>query len=154
MKNVSVKMEADANPGTGFGDWLRRGHCISGRCRGYRRRTTRAPSLASAADLVADQLVITRLMDEVEREQEVLNATFYRLSRTPETVDRATCWPTWIRPIATLRSWWTRRAAVRTARSGRICAARPRLFDRSRELLDRQEDARSPLAICSFGMRR
>jgi signal transduction histidine kinase len=43
----------------------------------------------SSADLVADQLVITRLMDEVEREQEVLNATFYRLSRTPETVDRA-----------------------------------------------------------------
>jgi signal transduction histidine kinase len=44
---------------------------------------------SSSADLVADQLVITRLMDEVEREQEVLNAAFYRLTRTPETVDRA-----------------------------------------------------------------
>jgi signal transduction histidine kinase len=43
----------------------------------------------SSADLVADQLVITRLMDEVEREQEVLNAAFYQLTRTPETVDRA-----------------------------------------------------------------
>src|SRR5580698_11661711 len=43
----------------------------------------------SSADLVADQLVITRLMDEVEREQEVLNTAFYRLLRTPETVDRA-----------------------------------------------------------------
>src|SRR5689334_8081147 len=41
-----------------------------------------------AADLVSDQLVITRLLDEVEREQEVLNTAFYRLSRTPETVDR------------------------------------------------------------------
>src|ERR1700722_6999866 len=43
----------------------------------------------SSADLVADQLVITRLMDEVEREQEVLNAAFYRLTRTPGMVDRA-----------------------------------------------------------------
>src|SRR5579863_5784213 len=43
----------------------------------------------SSADLVADQLVITRLMDEVEREQEVLNTAFYRLSRTPEMVNRA-----------------------------------------------------------------
>jgi signal transduction histidine kinase len=43
----------------------------------------------NSADLVADQLVITRLMDEVEREQEVLNAAFYRLTRTPEMVDRA-----------------------------------------------------------------
>lgn len=42
----------------------------------------------SAADLVSDQLVITRLLDEVEREQEVLNTAFYRLSRTPEIVDR------------------------------------------------------------------
>ena len=42
-----------------------------------------------AADLVADQLVVTRLLDEVEREQEVLNTAFYRLSRTPEIVDRA-----------------------------------------------------------------
>jgi signal transduction histidine kinase len=44
---------------------------------------------ASAAGLVADQLVITRLLDEVEREQEALNAAFYRLSRAPENVDRA-----------------------------------------------------------------
>ena len=43
---------------------------------------------ASAAGLVADQLVITRLLDEVEREQQVLNAAFYRLSRTPDEVDR------------------------------------------------------------------
>jgi signal transduction histidine kinase len=43
---------------------------------------------ASAAGLVSDQLVITRLLDEVEREQEVLNAAFYRLSRTPDLVDR------------------------------------------------------------------
>jgi signal transduction histidine kinase len=42
----------------------------------------------SAADLVADQLVITRLLDEMGREQEVLNNAFYRLSRTPEIVDR------------------------------------------------------------------
>ena len=44
---------------------------------------------ASAAGLVADQLVITRLLDEVEREQEALNAAFYRLTRAPEKVDRA-----------------------------------------------------------------
>lgn len=43
----------------------------------------------SASELVADQLVITRLLDEVEREQGVLNASFYRLARTPETVDRS-----------------------------------------------------------------
>ncbi|PYT11830.1 MAG: hypothetical protein DMG59_25270, partial [Acidobacteria bacterium] len=43
---------------------------------------------ASAAGLVADQLVTTRLLDEVEREQEVLNTAFYRLSRAPEIVDR------------------------------------------------------------------
>jgi signal transduction histidine kinase len=44
---------------------------------------------ASTEALVADQLVITRLLDEVEREQEALNAAFYRLSRAPENVDRA-----------------------------------------------------------------
>jgi signal transduction histidine kinase len=44
---------------------------------------------ASASGLVADQLVITRLLDEVEREQEALNAAFYRMSRAPENVDRA-----------------------------------------------------------------
>ncbi len=43
---------------------------------------------ASAAGLVSDQLVIARLLDEVEREQEVLNAAFYRLSRFPDMVDR------------------------------------------------------------------
>lgn len=43
----------------------------------------------NSSDLVMDQLVITRLLDEVEREQQVLNAAFYRLSRTPEMVDRA-----------------------------------------------------------------
>jgi signal transduction histidine kinase len=44
---------------------------------------------ASTGALVADQLVITRLLDEVEREQEALNAAFYRMSRAPENVDRA-----------------------------------------------------------------
>src|SRR5580704_15905105 len=43
----------------------------------------------NSAELVSDQLVITRLMDEVEREQEVLNAALFRLIRTPESVDRA-----------------------------------------------------------------
>jgi signal transduction histidine kinase len=43
----------------------------------------------NSADLEMDQLVITRLLDEVEREQQVLNSAFYRLSRTPEMVDRA-----------------------------------------------------------------
>jgi signal transduction histidine kinase len=42
----------------------------------------------TAAGLVSDQLTITRLLDEVEREQGVLNAAFYRLSRTPGDVDR------------------------------------------------------------------
>jgi signal transduction histidine kinase len=42
-----------------------------------------------ASDLVTDQLVITRLLDEVEQEQGVLNASFYRLSRTPQSVDRS-----------------------------------------------------------------
>jgi len=44
---------------------------------------------ASTGALVADQLAITRLLDEVEREQEALNAAFYRMSRAPENVDRA-----------------------------------------------------------------
>lgn len=44
---------------------------------------------ATTEALVADQLVITRLLDEVEREQEALNAAFYRMSRAPEKVDRA-----------------------------------------------------------------
>ena len=42
----------------------------------------------NALSLVSDQLVISRLLDDVEREQEVLNTVFYRLSRTPEIVDR------------------------------------------------------------------
>ncbi|MGH9559151.1 MAG: sensor histidine kinase [Bryobacteraceae bacterium] len=42
----------------------------------------------SAAGLVNNQLVIARLLDEVEREQEVLNTAFYQLSRTPGIVDR------------------------------------------------------------------
>jgi signal transduction histidine kinase len=44
---------------------------------------------ASTEAMVADQLVITRLLDEVEHEQGALNAAYYRLSRTPEKVDRA-----------------------------------------------------------------
>src|ERR1700733_4427284 len=43
----------------------------------------------SASDLVTDQLVITHLLDEVQREQDVLNTSFYKLSRTPEAVDRS-----------------------------------------------------------------
>ena len=43
----------------------------------------------SAAALVADQLVITRLLDEVEGEQGALTASYDRLSRTSETVDRS-----------------------------------------------------------------
>src|SRR5579872_1759957 len=43
---------------------------------------------ASASGLVSNQLIIARLLDEVEREQEVLNAAFYRLSSTPDVVDR------------------------------------------------------------------
>ena len=50
---------------------------------------TNAHSIASsAAGLVADQLVVARLIDEVEREQEVLNAAFYRLSQAPDLIDR------------------------------------------------------------------
>src|ERR1700684_3862279 len=48
---------------------------------------------ASTEALVADQLVITRLLDEVEREQVALNAAYYRLSRAPEKVERANYWP-------------------------------------------------------------
>jgi signal transduction histidine kinase len=43
---------------------------------------------SSAASLVNNQLVIANLLDEVEREQGVLNAAFYRLSRAPAAVDR------------------------------------------------------------------
>jgi signal transduction histidine kinase len=43
---------------------------------------------ASTARLVDSQLTITRLLDEVEREQQALNIVFYRISRSPEDVDR------------------------------------------------------------------
>ena len=42
----------------------------------------------SAASLVDEQLTTTRLMQEVESEQEALNAVFYKLSRGPDQVDR------------------------------------------------------------------
>lgn len=43
----------------------------------------------STAELVRSELVTTRLIDELQREQETLNATFYRLSRGgPELLDR------------------------------------------------------------------
>jgi signal transduction histidine kinase len=42
----------------------------------------------SVAGLLNNQLVIARLLDEVEREQEVLNTAFYRLSSEPGEVDR------------------------------------------------------------------
>lgn len=43
----------------------------------------------SASALVADQLVITNLLDEVQQEQGALTASFYRLSGNPESVDRS-----------------------------------------------------------------
>jgi signal transduction histidine kinase len=43
----------------------------------------------STAELVRSELVTTRLIDDLQREQDTLNATFYRLSRGPELVDRA-----------------------------------------------------------------
>src|SRR5215831_6449598 len=43
---------------------------------------------ASATELVNNQLVTARLLDEVEREQSVLNATLYGISNTPDAVDR------------------------------------------------------------------
>jgi signal transduction histidine kinase len=45
-------------------------------------------SEANINKLVNDQLVVARLLDDVEREQEVLNTIFYRLSHAPEIVDR------------------------------------------------------------------
>lgn len=44
--------------------------------------TNARSTAASAAGLVSDQLTIARLLDEVEREQSVLNGAFYRLSGT------------------------------------------------------------------------
>jgi signal transduction histidine kinase len=48
-----------------------------------------ARSIAAGAALVRDQLVIVRLLDGVEREQNVLNAAFYRLSDQSSELDRA-----------------------------------------------------------------
>ncbi len=42
----------------------------------------------STAGLVRSELVTTRLIDELQREQDTLNATFYKLSHGPELVDR------------------------------------------------------------------
>jgi len=47
-----------------------------------------ARSLAASAALVRDQLVVVRLLDEVQREQNVLNAAFYRLSNEQTGIDR------------------------------------------------------------------
>ncbi len=44
---------------------------------------------ASAARLVSEQSVTTRLIDEIQSEQVTLNAIFYMLGRKPERVDRA-----------------------------------------------------------------
>src|SRR5579871_6159043 len=43
---------------------------------------------ASAAELVRNQLVTASLLDEVEREQEVLNAALYRLSSALDAATR------------------------------------------------------------------
>ncbi len=43
---------------------------------------------ASSAELVNNQLVTARLLDEIDREQGVLNATLYRLSSTPADLNR------------------------------------------------------------------
>lgn len=48
-----------------------------------------ARAIRSSADtLVHDQLVIEQVLDEVQREQTVLNTAFYSLSSTPDLVDR------------------------------------------------------------------
>ena len=41
----------------------------------------------SSSALVQNQLVTTRLIDELQREQETVNAVFYKLSRNPELAD-------------------------------------------------------------------
>ena len=43
---------------------------------------------ASATELVNNQLLTARLLDEVEREQGILNAIVYRLSNAPDAVNR------------------------------------------------------------------
>lgn len=42
----------------------------------------------SAAELVRSQTMLTRLVDEIQREQENLNAVYYTLGRHPDQVDR------------------------------------------------------------------
>ena len=42
----------------------------------------------SAGALVRNQLVTTRLIEELQREQDTVNAAFYKISRNPEAVDR------------------------------------------------------------------
>jgi len=42
----------------------------------------------SVADLVGEELVATRLLDDIEHEQTALSAVFLKLSRDPEAVDR------------------------------------------------------------------
>ncbi len=42
----------------------------------------------NVADLVGEELVATRLLDDVQQEQAALTAVFYKLSRDPEQVDR------------------------------------------------------------------
>lgn len=42
----------------------------------------------SAGALVRNQLVTTRLIEELQREQDTINAAFYKISRDPETSDR------------------------------------------------------------------
>jgi len=41
----------------------------------------------SAGALVRNQLVTTRLIEELQREQDTVNAAFYKLSRDPELAD-------------------------------------------------------------------
>lgn len=43
----------------------------------------------SAAALTQNQLLANRLIEELQREQQTLNAVFYKLSKGPEQVDRA-----------------------------------------------------------------
>src|ERR1700730_2082846 len=42
----------------------------------------------SAGALVRNQLVPRRLIEELQREQDTVNAAFYKISRDPEAVDR------------------------------------------------------------------
>ena len=42
----------------------------------------------TSADLVSNQLIIASLMDEVEREQQVLNSTFFRMAGAPSSLNR------------------------------------------------------------------